>query len=138
MWLYTTFGSCQIASRTCCSAFRIYSNSLGMSKRQRPIQAKQSDVEAFEDLRGLGCRLVGAIISLLPRHWMRTTPWRDRNLVQGRHFAQSVPALQPPRYEKQSTQHGGMLYWLAYTLWEIDICRATCSLSGPHHIDGTV
>ena len=23
VWLYTTLGSCQIASRTCCSAFRI-------------------------------------------------------------------------------------------------------------------
>ena len=38
--LCTTFGSCQIASRIRCSAFRIYSNSLGMSKRQQPSMAQ--------------------------------------------------------------------------------------------------
>jgi hypothetical protein len=134
----STLGSCQIASRTCCSAFRVYSNFLGISKRQNHTQAKQGRAKAFTDSHGLGHRLVDTIVFFHMRHWTRTTPWRDHFLVQGRHLARLVSIPRTPRYEQQSTQHGGTLYWLVYTLWEIDICKVTCSLPGPQLIDSTV
>ena len=115
-----------------------YNNFLGMSKRQHHNQAKQGRAKAFTALHGLGYRLVDAIVCIHMRHWTRTTPWRDHVLAQGRHFAHSVSIPRTPRYEEQSTQHGGTLYWLVHTLWEIDIYKATCLLPGAHPIESTV
>jgi len=64
-----------------------------MLKRQYHTQAKQGRVKSFPSSRGLGYRLVDAKFFSHMRHWTRTTPWRDHELVQGQNSAHLVSII---------------------------------------------